>query len=73
MPKIVVREEQFEFLRAVLRGFLHTHGIEDDPDIDAAEEWLVMLGYTRYFKKFTVEVADEEIRRQRARPGSGDG
>jgi hypothetical protein len=74
VPKIIFREQQIEFLRALLRGFLHTHGITDDPDIDSAEEWLVTLGYVRYFKKFSVEVEpDEEIRRGRARARSGDG
>jgi hypothetical protein len=57
VPKIVLHDRHFSFLRKLLWDAIHHDVALDCPDVALAEELLVVFNYTRYFKLFAVEIA----------------
>ena len=69
MPKVVINEQHFTFLRELVARFIDSHAdvahniFGDAPtelDVEFASEVLTLLGYTRHFKKFSVEIVPDE-------------
>jgi hypothetical protein len=56
MPKITMREEHFAFLRKLLWDAAHNQVSLTGAEETLAEELLVVFGYTRYFRAFSVEI-----------------
>jgi hypothetical protein len=57
MPKIVLRDAHFEFLRKLLWDVVHNEVLPCEHDTTMAEELFVVVGYTKYFKNFSVEIS----------------
>lgn len=61
MPKIILRDRHFSFLRKLLWDAIHHEVALNYSDVTLAEELLVVFNYTRYVKTFAVEiVADND-------------
>jgi hypothetical protein len=61
VPKIVLHDRHFTFVRKLLWDAIHSEVVLDRSEITLAEELLVVFNYTRYVKAFAVEiVADND-------------
>jgi hypothetical protein len=57
MPKIVLRDAHFEFLRKLLWDVVHHEVLLSECDTVLAEELYAVLSYTKYVKAFRVEIS----------------
>jgi hypothetical protein len=67
MPRIILERKHFDFLQQLLDDHIE-HRFAVHPDYETAIELKTILGYTRAYTKFTVEIANDNLAANDTRP-----